>query len=520
MPDELEQRIQRALQADVADRPMAIVPSMVEERLDRTVRSGIGVPLLGGAVAAALMLIFVGTLWLPGRVPSTPGGSAAPPTAVAPGIANCPVAQPGQAPAEIGEQLFGSGRAWGNDELWVGGLGDGGVIDAGLESVAEDGSIGWKLGWWRDVRGNLAISGRRLDAQAPPLGARVPEGYGSFGFQASGVSFPTEGCWEITGRVGEAQLTFVTYVIDLQAEIDMLFSDTQTCEVSRAGVDLEVTYPATWFTSEPTADQQGCGRFSSEPIETEPTSSGLEGAGVFLAAVGGPEGPRLPSEEELDRQHRRVADLKAMRVEVLDSETGVRSLTYWIAAGPDPEGGPTIVAATYSVGVGSYILNKAVLDRMMEELAANASPTSSARAAETPSASPTASAEPNDVPIPAEFTERTELPSCGHEVVERTPEGDFHDAEATACFLAAYEAGDPAEFISESRTVEGGRITTVFRILGPGQIEIFADSTQDFFSTHGWTRTVCDSILEIAQDPNGVPILIGDQCEEPVVLSD
>jgi hypothetical protein len=136
------------------------------------------------------------------------------------------------------------------------------------------------------------------------------------------------------------------------------------------------------------------------------------------------------------------------------------------------------------------------------------------------SPAPTATTEPSGVPVPSEFTNRTELPSCGHEVVERTFEGDFHDAEATACFLAAYEAGEPAEFISESLTPETGRITTVFRVLGPGQIEIFRDSTQDPLSTPEWTRTMCDSIREIDQDPNGVPILIGDECDEPVVLSD
>lgn len=102
--------------------------------------------------------------------------------------------------------------------------------------------------------------------------------------------------------------------------------------------------------------------------------------------------------------------------------------------------------------------------------------------AETPSTSPTAEPsptvgeEPSGSPIPAGYTERTELPSCGHDVVARTPEGDLHDAEATACFLAAYEAGEPAEFISESLTPETGRITTVFRVLGPGQVEVFRDS--------------------------------------------
>jgi len=41
----------------------------------------------------------------------------------------------------------------------------------------------------------------------------VPCCYGDAGFQASGVIFPTEGCWQVTGRVGTASLTFVTVVL-------------------------------------------------------------------------------------------------------------------------------------------------------------------------------------------------------------------------------------------------------------------------------------------------------------------
>jgi hypothetical protein len=63
------------------------------------------------------------------------------------------------------------------------------------------------------VRGQLEITGHRLDGPAPPLTASVPEGYGESGFQASGVTFPTAGCWEVTGRVGDATLTFVTLVV-------------------------------------------------------------------------------------------------------------------------------------------------------------------------------------------------------------------------------------------------------------------------------------------------------------------
>ena len=50
-------------------------------------------------------------------------------------------------------------------------------------------------------------------APAPPLMSRVPSGYGNNGFQASGVTFPSEGCWQVTGRTAHTSLTFVTCVI-------------------------------------------------------------------------------------------------------------------------------------------------------------------------------------------------------------------------------------------------------------------------------------------------------------------
>jgi hypothetical protein len=112
---------------------------------------------------------------------------------------SCPVTKPGKAPAEIGDRLFGSAQAFGNSDLWVGGLGSDGVIPADSRFVESDGSISWKLGWWRIVPGTLTISGRRLDAPAPPLRASVSDGYGAQGFQASGVYFSTEGCWESQG---------------------------------------------------------------------------------------------------------------------------------------------------------------------------------------------------------------------------------------------------------------------------------------------------------------------------------
>ena len=78
-------------------------------------------------------------------------------------------------------------------------------------------ALGMKFGWQRGVTGRLTIDGRRLDAPASPLRAEVPGGYGDRGFQATYLIFPTPGCWEVTGRVGEASVTFVTRVVKVGA---------------------------------------------------------------------------------------------------------------------------------------------------------------------------------------------------------------------------------------------------------------------------------------------------------------
>jgi hypothetical protein len=82
-----------------------------------------------------------------------------------------------------------------------------------------DGSIREKFPWWRGagVRGRLGITGRRLDAPGPPLRADIPGGYGLTDFQATGLIFPTAGCWRVTATAGDATLSFVTLVAKARA---------------------------------------------------------------------------------------------------------------------------------------------------------------------------------------------------------------------------------------------------------------------------------------------------------------
>jgi len=94
-----------------------------------------------------------------------------------------------------------------NGKLIAGRLAGGGK----MATISPDGSIAAKFGWWRAGSGKIRISGRRLDARAPPLRAHVPDGYGS-GFQATGLMFPTTGCWKVTGRYLKSQISFTLLV--------------------------------------------------------------------------------------------------------------------------------------------------------------------------------------------------------------------------------------------------------------------------------------------------------------------
>lgn len=142
--------------------------------------------------------------------PSAPLGTDATAVSVA-GVA-CNVTQPnGSTPP--GERPspshYGNGRLW--TALWT----DGTVVfrPGGPGWLEPGDALGMKWPWWRAGSGPFSVTGRRLDGNAGPLTAVIPDGYGASGFQASGLIFPTEGCWEVTARVGADSLTLVTRVV-------------------------------------------------------------------------------------------------------------------------------------------------------------------------------------------------------------------------------------------------------------------------------------------------------------------
>lgn len=104
----------------------------------------------------------------------------------------------------------------GNGELWTTLWRKGQVFfePGGSGFVLPDGSLGMKWPWIPSVPGELTVNGRRLDGPAAPLKADIDEGFTEYGrFFPTYLIFSTEGCWEVTGRVGEARLTFVTLVV-------------------------------------------------------------------------------------------------------------------------------------------------------------------------------------------------------------------------------------------------------------------------------------------------------------------
>jgi hypothetical protein len=122
----------------------------------------------------------------------------------------CPVTEPNGSlpPYETVESPY----YLGNGAIWTG-LWSQGKVYMLPENREPDNSFSIKWWWWRAQPGEqLTIEGQRLDANADPLRADIPDGYADY-FQVAALIFPTTGCWEVTGHVGESSLTFVTEVV-------------------------------------------------------------------------------------------------------------------------------------------------------------------------------------------------------------------------------------------------------------------------------------------------------------------
>ena len=84
------------------------------------------------------------------------------------------------------------------------------------EDVRDDRSIVIKFPWFRAPggSGHLKVSGRRVGDESGSVHGKYSRENRHWTFQPGALLFSGEGCWEVTGRAGDMQLTFVVSVLN------------------------------------------------------------------------------------------------------------------------------------------------------------------------------------------------------------------------------------------------------------------------------------------------------------------
>jgi hypothetical protein len=137
----------------------------------------------------------------------------------------CPVTKPYQTSLFVPPPPYpvkaGNGRFWfGTDRLWTS-LPVNGMWKLLQDTNSAHPTFVEKVFWWRqgydgraEPRPKLIVRGKRIDSVAAPLEVSRPTTAimerGSA--MLVGVGFPTDGCWQIMGRYGDDELTFVAWV--------------------------------------------------------------------------------------------------------------------------------------------------------------------------------------------------------------------------------------------------------------------------------------------------------------------
>jgi hypothetical protein len=152
------------------------------------------------------------------------GGALAPaatPSAKTSDVGGCPITRPPDPPfappappAPTSPSTRGGQFWYGTPALWTS------LQRNGNWSALpyHDGAYTQKVFWWSqgyDWRSPLTVTGRRTDGPAAPLRASTATNASADDIGASilvGVEFPEAGCWEITGHLRAATLTFVVWV--------------------------------------------------------------------------------------------------------------------------------------------------------------------------------------------------------------------------------------------------------------------------------------------------------------------
>jgi hypothetical protein len=123
----------------------------------------------------------------------------------------CPTTGPNRRMPEAGMLggLFGNGRMAASAYR---------VIRVTPRTRNPDGSIGEKFWWYAapTVKGDLKIRGHRLDRRGGKVTGNASPGsdpdHPNLRFWATGVRFPTVGCWRVVGTAGSARLALTVLV--------------------------------------------------------------------------------------------------------------------------------------------------------------------------------------------------------------------------------------------------------------------------------------------------------------------
>ncbi|MGH2446411.1 MAG: hypothetical protein ACRDGD_10285 [Candidatus Limnocylindria bacterium] len=260
------------------------------------------------------------------------------------------------------------------------------------------------------------------------------------------------------------------------ARADALYAEVDGC----INIDLGFTtaFPESWWTNTRFADVPGCVYLAPTSFEIPDDPAQVpEGVAITIRRVEGDVGTTF---EEITGYGTLVVD----RLPAVRWELGGSTYQVIVQLGGVPEFGPNLVLTT-----GADPLHRAVLDQVVGRLRVS--------------------------PSPPEVVARDPLPSCGAEVVTRLATGDVYDPDARGCLWAAYEAGDPSEFVSQVVSVEGTTIVTIYRVIGPGEVEVYIDWTHDYGGT--WQLHRCTTLDSFDGDDETIHFGLGE-CDAPIQL--
>ena len=110
---------------------------------------------------------------------------------------------------------------YGNGKLWTV-LPPRKITSGYLPEISDDAVLTVETDWWQMGHELLVLTGKRLDVAAGPLHASIVGKVGRFrgvdgpSHASATALLPTQGCWEITGKIYGRDDSALTFVVDVK----------------------------------------------------------------------------------------------------------------------------------------------------------------------------------------------------------------------------------------------------------------------------------------------------------------